>query len=575
MPGFLVCNKRSNVKLHDLYPKNYIDRTLDDVDSHTILSSTLNKFLGDKALSSTQDAVCILEGYLLNKIQLFEKYGVSSADELMRVMYQKCGESFFSEFRGEFSGAYYDIGKKQWIVFTNHFGDAPVFYLCENGTFAFASQVNYLTDLCKEQGIKLTFNNTCAYQMLTYGFVATDETYANEIRRLGGGCYLVYSGNAPEIRQYHRFAPNTERFRGKTEDELVEAIDAGFRQAVDLEWKKDEEYGLSHLADMSGGLDSRMSVWVAHAIKDRHASLLTYCKGNYLDETIAKEIACYWNDEIIVKQLDDASFLYDIDELTFLMGGLSLYLGITGGMRLLRSLDLSGYGIEHTGMVGDVVIGSFHQSLEDSKNKLPNGMYSAKLKDRLPESVLNYMNNFADHEMFLMYARGFHGAANSHLIRRNFTEVGSAFMNVEFMQLCFDIPLEMRIGHRLYKKWIIKKYPDAARFKWEKIGGRITESNARVFIRKGFKKLRRDISKKVFRRSVNTGMNPLDHWIETNKKLRAYLDSYESNGYGYLPEGASQQLIADMKQLYKTGTASEKSMVLTVLSASKLYFGEN
>lgn len=254
-------------------------------------------------------------------------------------------------------------------------------------------------------------------------------------------------------------------------------------------------------------------------------TVLTYCKDGYLDELIAKEIADYWKDEFIFKPLDDAAFMYDLEDNTCLLGGLSLYSGITGGKRFLESLDLTKYGIEHTGMVGDVALGSFLSDPVDNERKWPTGMYSEKLEDRLPRHVRKPGQKYYDHEIFLMYARGFHGACNSHLIRRNYTEVGSPFLNVEFMQLCYDIPIELRIDHNIYKKWVIRKYPQAAKFKWEKIGGRITESHSRTVLRKlvkrGPKKLLRMLG---MGSKISVGMNPIDYWISQNNDLQAFLD---------------------------------------------------
>ena len=52
------------------------------------------------------------------------------------------------------------------------------------------------------------------------------------------------------------------------------------------------------------------------------------------------------------------------------------------------------------------------------------------------------------------------------------------------------------------------------------------------------------------------------------------MNAYESEGYFYLPEEVSTQLIDDMKKLYRSGNVNEKSMVLTVLASAKLYFGD-
>ena len=569
MPGFLISNVKTEASLIDKYPERCISGRIDG----NIQRNTLNKFLHDKAFEETDELIVIVDGYLLNKTALFDKYNSSTIAELIAVMLKKNGEDFFSEFRGCFSGAVYVKREEKWIVFTNQIGDNPIFYMYSNNLFAAGSQVNYILDFCKEHRIELSFNESCAYQMLTYGYVATDETYANEIRRLHGGDYLVFSNGNLEIKTYHRFKKHKERFEGKNEKQIIDEIDREFRNAVELEWRKDEEYGYRHLADLSGGLDSRMNIWVAHEEKERKVTVLTYCKDEYLDKIIAQQIASFWKDNFIFNSLDNAAFMYDIDDNTFLLGGLSLYSGITGGKRMLASLDLNNYGIEHTGMVGDIALGSFFRNIDDVKRNWPTEMYSEKLKSRLPEHVKNAWLSYNDYDIFLMYARGFHGACNSHLIRRNFTEVGSPFLNVEFMQLCYDIPVSLRIGHNIYKKWVISKYPNAAKFKWEKTGGKITEkriiTTLRKLINKGPKKFLRMIGHEE---KISEGMNPIDYWISQDDDLHRFLDKRKEVLLKESENLYSVELVKDLSKLYDEGNASEKAMVLTVLAATKMYF---
>ena len=517
---------------------------------------TLNKFLQDKAFEETEQLIIVAEGYLLNKAELFEKYDASTTGALISKMLQRSGESFLSEFRGCFSGAVYVKSEDKWIVYTNQVGDNPVFYLNTSGKFAAASQVNYLLGFCKEQGIDLTFNESCAYQMLTYGYIATDETYANEIKRLHGGDYLVFQNGKLEVKTYHRFEKHTERFEGQTEAQIIDEIDRVFRNAVDLEWRKDDEYGYRYLADLSGGLDSRMNLWVAHEMQNRHMTVLTYRKEGYLDEIIARAIADHWKDEFLFKTLDDASFMYDLDDNTNLLSGLSLYSGITGGKRFLESLDLNDYGIEHTGMVGDIALGSFYHNIDEVGQKKPTGMYSEKLKDRLFEHTKDISQNYDDYDVYLMYARGFRGACNSHLIRRNYTEVGSPFLNVEFMQLCYDIPVALRINHNIYKKWIIQKYPQAAQFKWEKTGGRITEQHSRTVLRKLVKRGPKSLLRLIGIDIKSTeSMNPIDYWISKDANLQRYLDMRKRDLLQEEKKYYSPTLTEDLSRLYDEGNA--------------------
>ena len=573
MPGFFAGKGLSSICLNEISPANCVCNRIseDAAEEVFFVRNTLNKFMEDKFFGADDKHVLILEGYLLNKNSLFEKYGASSIYELMTILIEEKGETFFAEFRGCFSGLVYDKQDCSWTVFTNQIGDNPVFYYYKAGSFSVGSQVNYLLDWCAEQKNPLSLNESCAYQMLTYGFVPSDETYAQEIKRLKGGEYILFKDGKIQVKTYHRFIKDGEKFKGKSETEIIEELDAAFKKAVDLEWKKDKEYNLQHLADLSGGLDSRMNVWVAHELNYSDITLLTYSKAGYLDETIAETIAASFGDELLFKPLDDASFMYDIGTNTFMLGGLSLYSGITGGRRLLLSLKLDRYGLEHTGMVGDIVLGSM---IKNNKNN-PTGMYSEKLKDKVPLHIQNMYKEYDDYEVFLLYSRGFRGACNTHLLRRNYTETGSPFLNVDFFELCLAIPQEMRMGHYIYKKWMIEKYHDAAQITWEKTGGPITESRARNItrriIKKGFRTFKKIIKKESFQ---TDNMNPLDYWIGNNASLKEYLDSYERNGYDNLPADASPTLIADLKKLYKEGTAMEKSMVLTVLSAAKLYFSQ-
>ncbi len=572
MPGFFVSNKKVDIELKNYFPERCVTDAIDS-NLFTAKRNTLNKFMQDKTLFENDDAVIALDGCLLNKKDLFEKYGVSSVEQLVLHMYKQNGDEFFTDFRGGFTGAYYDKKEDKWLVYTSHTGENPLYYTVFDGGFAAGCQVNYIIDARKHLGAELTFDEGAAYQMLTYAYMAIDSTFAQEIKRLRGGTYLVCKGGKCEVKTYYTFAKHLDRFKDYSEDQIVDELDKAFKEAVRLEFDKDIEYGYKHIADMSGGLDSRMTAWVPQAMGYAPVQLLTYCKSDYLDEKIAKEIAQYWKDELIIKPLDDASFLYDIDEVTFLTGGLSLYSGISGGNRLLKSLDMQQYGIEHTGMIGDAVVGSFWDSFEEISKRRTMGRYSSKLKSRLPENVNNYITTFEDKEMYLHYTRAFQGATNTYQIRKNYTEASSPFMNVEVLQLCMDVSQRFRAGHRMYKHWILKYYPDAAKFRWERTGGKITESKLRSKIRrvltKGPLKLLKMIGKAD---KVKTGMTPMEAWISGDKKLKEYLDNYEKTGYQYLPPNVSEQLINDMKWLYQTGNANEQTMVLTVLSAAKLYF---
>ena len=338
------------------------------------------------------------------------------------------------------------------------------------------------------------------------------------------------------------------------------------------QWSKDDEYGYHHLSDMSGGLDSRMNYWVAKSMNKGKAMLMTYCKSGYLDEQIAMQVAEYWHEELLFKPLDDASFMFDIDENTAMLGGLSFYSGITGGKRMLESLDLASYGIEHTGMIGDVALGSFFNSSDELRKNSYTPLYSNKLTNRLGDNIFKLYENYPSIETYLMYVRGFHGACNTHLIRENYIEVWSPFLDIDFLQLCFDLPPEKKVGHYIYKKWMIAKYPEAANIRWEKTNGLINEGYLITTLKQLGRRLSRKVKKMIGLNSQKKwGMNPLDYWLETNTELSIYMDEYMEDAVQRVEEKCSKQLIVDLHMMYTEGNAIEKSMVLTVLSTIKQF----
>ncbi|MDE6600760.1 MAG: hypothetical protein K2K90_01075 [Lachnospiraceae bacterium] len=569
MPGFLISNKKLDVELNNVFNDKCIKDEM-TCDVWYVKRNTLNKFMQDKEFLLDEDILVVVEGCILNKIDLLHQYEADTMFDLCKKMYSMQGETFFRDFRGSFSGAVYDRKKDLLIAYTNHVGDRPLFYMDGENECFIGSQVNYVIDACRELGIHLSLDENAAYHMLTFAFMEDNSTYAKEIKRLLAGEYLRIEKGKAAVQRYHRFKKNAERFRNSTEDEILAEIDCHFRKAVEMEYNKDEEYGFEHRADMSGGLDSRMAIWVAHSLKDRHIQLNTVCKSNDLEELIAKQIAYYWKDEICVRADDSLAFLYDVDLMVRMLGGLSLYMGPTSEYRMLLGENTERFGLKHTGQVGDAILGSFRSGGEEKQ--WPTGRYSEKLAERVQEYADQTIQQYDDKELYLLYVRGFLGAINTHQFIQNFTEVSSPFLDVAFFQLCLDIPVELRAGHYIYKEWILKYYPDAAKYKWERIDDIITNDKKEI----NRWKTRRDMKRKIRKiLAKDEERSNLDILFDSDQKAQTFVKKYVKQTYPYFRKMASGQFCNDMKELYLHGGILEKSMVLTVLSSAKLYFQED
>ena len=176
--------------------------------------------------------------------------------------------------------------------------------------------------------------------------------------------------------------------------------------------------------------------------------------------------------------------------------------------------------------------------------------------------------------MYLFYTRAFNGALCTHLIRNNYTEVTSPFLDVDFLELCLSIPLELRMNHYIYKQWIIEKYPEAAAFRWEKINGLITDSKVIRFVKKLVRRGPYKL-KELFQKDISAySMNPLDYWVNKKPQIQKFFQNYFEDKMGLVKRMASAELQQDLNDMFAVGSAMEKMMALTVIGAINFYFGD-
>lgn len=574
MPGIFI----SNLGLTEIVASKFLRENCiyrrETYEGINAFQYTLDRFMDDKIFCKDTRFFLATEGVILNCSELKEKYCSQNLFDLIIKMYKKNGEQFFAEFRGSFSGILCDLDKKKQLIFTNHYGDNALFYYKDTKRYAVGAQLDWLVEVLNLNNVKIGLNEKAVYEMITYGYMAEDITYVEEIKRLPAGCYIVISEDSFEVKRYYEVKQNKLQLSNKGEDEIIEEIDKLFRRAVKREFDKDREYGYRHLIEVSGGLDSRMNYWVANDMGFDDSLAICFCQSNYADELIAKQIAGYWNGEILLWPLDSGANLYDIEKCVKLNFGCSLYSGVGGELHILESLNMSKYGLMHTGQLGDVVIGTFVGNSGDMRCQKSAGAYSEKLLDEYDDDI---WKNYRNIEEQLMNVRGFWGCLSSHFFTRNYTEVASPFLDVDLIDYCMSIPHEMRKNHKIYKKWIISKYPEAAQFKWEKIDGKITESkfysSLKKKVREG-KRMIRDprrilawlgIGLEKYHQPIDYGMNPFDLWYKKNTKLREYMDNYFKESLNKV--SISSKLKKDMEMLYHEGNTIEKTQVLTALGA--------
>lgn len=537
-----------------------------DMGHYKQYNNLLGKFPKDQVFLDEDDQISFLDGYIYNKNEIDQSSSEGWQHTFAHAM-KVDSEHCLKILRGGFCGYIYHKKDNRLIAYTDQTSVRALYYYHNGTQWMISNHIDYMVDVLKKNKIAYDFNETAAQYMLTYGYMLDGSTFIKQIRRLLPGQFVtIFDGHAKVIK-YHSICNKEIQM---SEQEAVEKIDSAFREAIRREFEKDREYGYQHLVDLSGGLDSRMVSWVAHDMGYINQLNITYSQSGYLDDKISKKIANYLNHEYLFKSLDDIQWLYDIDKNVSQNNGAALYEGITGGSRLLDTLNMRKFGIEHTGMIGDAILSTFYHDREFNYGKPQLGLhkYSERLSYEFDDIVTI---GYSCQEMFAIYTRGILGAQSSYMIRQHYVETASPFMDVDFLDTVFSIPFEYRNRHHIYLKWMKEKYPDATKFGWERWGG-IKPLEGHIFFRKvrTTQRLLWQAVCKILKMENKDSMNPMDFWYWKDKRIQKYYQAYYES---HINNDALSEMIKEgVTLMFTKGNVTEKSMALTVLAVVGKYF---
>lgn len=272
--------------------------------------------------------------------------------------------------------------------------------------------------------------------------------------------------------------------------------------------------------------------------------------------------------------MDGGDYLKDIDFVVKETNGLVAYSSSATSYTSHKKIDFAPFGLLHTGQLGDVIIGSY--CTKDDAYTKNFDFQSKALSKRFIHKVHFRTDEYENTEMAFMYNRGFNGILCGNFSLQGNTEVTSPFVYPPLMDFLFSLPVEMRSHHRLYKKWLLKKYPKAAQYKWEAIHAKVSTP---VFHYKQYqipyKKLPYTLLKRVSakmgidyykQKSALESMTPFERWYKSNESLKSFVDTYFTTNIDRLK---NTELKKDCIIMMQEGSFQEQLLVLSLLSFVK------
>ena len=574
MPGFCISNISDKLILKNYNDTNCIQDSL-DFNKWYIKRNVLKKFLNDKMFVENDSFIVIIDGIVLNKKNLMEKYNCSSLLELVETLSKK-DKAFFKEFEGSFSGAIYYKDIDEWYIFTSPLGEKAIFYYKENNKYLIGSQLNYITDTLNANKIKISLNEDSLSQFMAYGYYLDDSTCIKEISRLYPGEYIKITKDSYKIHTYFICDYVQKEI---SVDDAIENLNTSFKNGLNKIFEKNKEYNLKNLLDISGGLDSRMICYSAKNLKEENVLLDCYAQSGTKDNIISKQIAKELNYDYVFRSIDNAKCMLNIDENILMNNGATIYYGITGGKDMLEMMNPSIYGLEITGLLGDIYDGSM---VIDRCNGEPDSdylkfRYSTTLKYGTDFTVdLDIANKFKNYknELYWFYTRGMIFGMTSYFIRQNFTEVATPFGDKEFLKTYLSIPWEIRVKKHVLREWLIKCYPEASKIPYGNTGISVNLSIKpyHELLRK-YNRLKQKIKQKFSKEPIN--MADVQYWYDNNKEFNNYINEYYIENYNLCLE--FPKVNQNIKTLFDSGKVVDKLIAVSTLSIIKCFYytGEN
>ena len=566
MPGILGAvtkSKEPDLKLQLMYDeivrlRNNEEFKFDHTISESIGLSTISNlaFSDKKGLYSNDNLVVAFDGVLFNTDELgFDNR--ATYPEIAAQLLEQHGEEFVQKLRGNFVIAVYNKQDHILRIYNDHFSSKAIYYLKNGNDFYFCSEIKGLLPVGKT--VK-TLNRLALIDIFALGYVCGNKTLVKEIERLPAGSYIKYgvSESKLEVKSYYEMDNGTLDL---TEAELIEELKEAFFKAVDRILRTTVDNGYKPLITLSGGLDSRAVAAAGKKLGYSPLFTLNFSESDSEEDIYAKKVARALGSYHIFQAYDGGNWLIDyLDKCTIAGESVFHYIDVARMIFSLSNINAERFGIVHTGILGDTIMGSHitesdlkkighpftrnqivtaitnrlgFSDFEGLKLLLGNIGNSSKLLQELRASISDSLDHCAEKDdnwcrslhkwdilnrqrALFSYSRGI----------EEFMEYSSPFYDVDFFNLAARIPYEWKLGQRIYIRLLKKEIytSELNSIPWTKVSAPLRENlklmKLECRIRRAPGYILRRISQEYWRKAPGHSYN---YWIWSNKRLRDFM----------------------------------------------------
>ena len=372
------------------------------------------------------------------------------------------------------------------LLVNDRYGLRPHYYAINNGKLLFAPEVKAIL---QDNDFEKELNHETVADFFAFGEILGNKTFFKRIEVLPPASILTYERGEISIKQYWRF--NYEPDYNKTEDEFVDELVKTFKKAVAIRMKDNYRYGVS----LSGGLDSRAVV--AAIEKNKRKEVLTFTFGPLdCDEVkIAKKVSNKAGTKHKILEITPEMIIDNAENEVYLSDGLD-YIGVSYILPIHRLIK-SNIDAVFTGFALDTSLSSMYLTKEISNTKSDKELFNilyekmtvfsdkelsklfvdeyyskirayplSSFKKAFDEVKDDHPGNKSNLFGFLNHARRW--TLMGHVLMRFAVEDLNPALDNEFINITRTIPPELRLNHRIYRKFLKKLSPELARIIYDK-----------------------------------------------------------------------------------------------------------
>ena len=194
-------------------------------------------------------------------------FKTNSDTEILAHAYEERGIDFLKELNGMFAFALWDGKNKKLILARDRFGEKPLYWFAQSGSFVFASELKSLMahPLFKKE---IDFLSLAKYFFFEY--IPSPQSIFKNVHKLEPGHFLVFENGQVEIKQYYNLEfgvsplDKLDKFYDR-ENYLMRELGERLEQSVKSRLISDVPLGIF----LSGGIDSSTIAYFAQKNSSR------------------------------------------------------------------------------------------------------------------------------------------------------------------------------------------------------------------------------------------------------------------------------------------------------------------